>query len=158
MELVYVGKIVNTHGIKGELKILSDIDNKDKIFKVGNEFMIDDNVYIIKSYRHHKCFEMVTLNDFTNINEVLYLVGKKVFIDRKQIDNKIIYNDYINLNVYINDELIGVVEDYNNGLNPLLIIKNDNKTFYIPINGNFIESVDLENKKLYVTEDVRGLM
>ena len=35
MELVRIGKIVNTHGIKGELRILSDFEFKDKVFKKG---------------------------------------------------------------------------------------------------------------------------
>ena len=29
MEYLYVGKIVNTHGIKGEIRILSNFDKKE---------------------------------------------------------------------------------------------------------------------------------
>jgi ribosomal 30S subunit maturation factor RimM len=36
MDLVYIGKIVNTHGIKGELRIRSDFEKKELVFKVGN--------------------------------------------------------------------------------------------------------------------------
>ena len=36
MNKVYIGKIVNTHGIKGELRILSDFPYKDKVFKINN--------------------------------------------------------------------------------------------------------------------------
>ena len=36
MEKVYIGKIVSTHGIKGELRILSDFPFKDKVFMIGN--------------------------------------------------------------------------------------------------------------------------
>ena len=32
MSKICIGKIVNTHGIKGEVKILSKVSNKDKIF------------------------------------------------------------------------------------------------------------------------------
>ena len=35
MEYVLIGKIVNTHGIKGELRILSDFEYKERIFKKG---------------------------------------------------------------------------------------------------------------------------
>ena len=35
MKYIIIGKIVNTHGIKGELRILSDFKYKDKIFKKG---------------------------------------------------------------------------------------------------------------------------
>ena len=31
-EFIYVGKIVNTHGIKGEIRILSDFEYKNKVF------------------------------------------------------------------------------------------------------------------------------
>ena len=35
MDYIYIGKIVNTHGIKGEVRILSDFKYKDRIFKNG---------------------------------------------------------------------------------------------------------------------------
>ena len=73
MEKVYIGKIVSTHGIKGELRILSDFQFKDKVFKIGNSLIIDDKEYTIKSYRVHKNFDMVTLDDYKDINEVLFL-------------------------------------------------------------------------------------
>ena len=34
-EYIYIGKIVNTHGIKGEIRILSDFEKKDSVFVVG---------------------------------------------------------------------------------------------------------------------------
>ena len=37
MELVYIGKIVNTHGIKGELRVLSDFELKEKVFKKNHK-------------------------------------------------------------------------------------------------------------------------
>ena len=67
MSNLYVGKIVSTHGIKGELKILSDFQFKDKVFASGNELIVDGKIYVIKSYRHHKKFDMVTLNDYKDI-------------------------------------------------------------------------------------------
>ena len=50
MGKVYVGKIVSTHGIKGEIKILSGFNFKDKVFKIGNKLIIDDKEYEIKSF------------------------------------------------------------------------------------------------------------
>ena len=46
MEYLYLGKIVNTHGIKGEIRILSDFDYKEKAFKVGSKIYIDDEEHI----------------------------------------------------------------------------------------------------------------
>ena len=82
MDLVYVGKIVNTHGIKGELRIRSDFERKDLVFKVGNKIIIDKEEHIIKSYRYHKIFDMITIDDYDNINDVLKFVGKNVYVSR----------------------------------------------------------------------------
>ena len=51
MDKIYVGKIVNTHGIKGEIRILSDFQFKDKVFKKDKKLIIDNLEYIIRSYR-----------------------------------------------------------------------------------------------------------
>ena len=74
MDKVFIGKIVSTHGIKGELKILSDFPYKNKVFVVDKKIIIDDKEYTIKSYRVHKNFDMVTLDDYKDINEVLFLL------------------------------------------------------------------------------------
>ena len=76
MDKIYIGKIVSTHGIKGELKILSDFEYKSKVFVVGKRIIIDDKEYTIKSYRVHKNFDMVTLDDYKDINEVLFLLKR----------------------------------------------------------------------------------
>ena len=82
MDLVYVGKIVNTHGIKGELRILSDFEKKELVFKVNNNIIIDDEEHTIRTYRKHKVFDMITIDDYDNINQVLCYVGKSVYVSR----------------------------------------------------------------------------
>ena len=42
---MYIGKYVNTHSIKGEIKIQSDIDHKDVVFKIGNEISIASKAF-----------------------------------------------------------------------------------------------------------------
>ena len=69
MDKVYIGKIVNTHGIKGEIRIISDFLYKEKAFKVGTDIYIDEQKYLIHSYRRHKNFDMITLDGFDDINE-----------------------------------------------------------------------------------------
>ena len=36
MKIIYLGKFVNTHGLKGEIRIISDFEYKDEVFKIGN--------------------------------------------------------------------------------------------------------------------------
>ena len=159
MDLVYIGKIVNTHGIKGELRIRSDFEKKDLVFKVGNKIIIDKEEHIIRTYRFHKIFDMITIDEFDNINDVLCYVGKNVYVSRDSLkitENDYLLSDLIGLNVIFNDAVYGIVKDYSNDLNPLLSIEYD-KNYYIPINSNFIKSVDLKNKKIYV-ENIEGLI
>ena len=40
MKELYLGKIVNTHGLKGEVRILSDFEKKDRIFQPGKRLYI----------------------------------------------------------------------------------------------------------------------
>lgn len=159
MDLVYVGKIVNTHGIKGELRIKSDFEKKDLVFKVGNKIIIDKEEHTIRTYRFHKIFDMITIDEFDNINDVLCYVGKNVYVSRDSLKlNKTDYllSDLIGLNVVFNDTIFGIVKDYSNDINPLLKVEYD-RNYYIPINSNYIKCVDLENKRIIV-EDIEGLI
>ncbi len=159
MDLVYVGKIVNTHGIKGELRIKSDFERKDLVFKVGNKIIIDNEEHVIRSYRYHKIFDMITIDEYDNINDVLKYVGKNVFVSRLSLKLKTseyLLSDLIGLNVVSNDMVYGIVKDYSNDINPLLKIEFD-KNYYIPINSNYIKSVDLE-KKVIIVDNIEGLI
>lgn len=159
MDLVYVGKIVNTHGIKGELRIRSDFEKKDLVFKVGGRIIIDKEEHIIRSYRVHKVFDMITIDELDNINDVLCYVGKNVYVSRDSLKlskKDYLLSDLIGLNVVFNDKVYGIVKDYSNDLNPLLQIEYDTN-YFIPINSNYIIDVDLENKKIIV-DDILGLI
>ena len=102
MKYIIIGKIVNTHGIKGELRILSDFKYKDKIFKKGFPLYIGHTKEkeIINTYRPHKQFDMVTFNNYNNINEVLKYKGEYVFINKEDLE--------LNSNQYLNEDLIGL--------------------------------------------------
>ena len=139
---MYIGKYVNTHGIKGEIKIQSDIDHKDVVFKIGNEISIASKTFKIKTYRVHKGYDMVTFEGINNINDILPLKGNKVFIDRNLLSKDIIfYDDLINKTLILDNKIFGKVVDYSNTKKPLLICIHDEKTFYIPMNGNFIKEI-----------------
>ena len=130
MDKIYVGKIVNTHGIKGEIRILSDFQFKDKVFKKDKKLIIDNLEYIIRSYRHHKIFEMVTLNEYNNINDVLFLIGKKVYIDKDELeldDNEILDSDLIKFKVIDSKGISGNIIDifYASGSNKILRVMFD---------------------------------
>lgn len=156
MEFIYLGKIVNTHGIKGEVRILSDFDYKELVFKK------DFNIYIgashiketIKTYRVHKNYDMVTFNDINDINDVLKYKGLNVYINREDLCDLIFDEDYIGLLVYT-DHLIGKITDIRKGIKQDLLVV-DGK-YLIPKIEEFIKEIDFDNKKIIIN-DIKGLI
>lgn len=161
MDKVYIGKIVATHGIKGELRILSDFPFKERVFVVGNKLIIDSKEYTIKSYRVHKNFDMVTFNDYSNINEVLFLLKKDVYFSKSDLyleDNEILDEDLITYDVYSLDGRKGKIEE-------IFMASKDNKILRIifdkevlvPMFSPMIKEINKKEKKL-VIELIDGMM
>ncbi|MBR1417048.1 MAG: 16S rRNA processing protein RimM [Bacilli bacterium] len=162
MNYIYIGKIVNTHGIKGELRLLSDFDKKELVFKKDFNIYIGNN-YIketINSYRHHKMFDMITLKGYDNINEVLKYKDNNVYINRDDLNlnnNDYVLEDLINLNIKEDNEIIGKVIDYVNNSNNVLLVVLGTKKFYIPLVSEYIIKVDLNNNEI-ITKNVKDLI
>lgn len=162
MELIKIGKIVNTHGIKGELRLLSKFPYKDKVFiKDMTIYINKDTKETINTYRRHKNFDMITLKGYTNINEVLKYKRKNVYVDKNDImldKNKYLDEEIIGLTViYQNNEkgIIKNIERYDK--TTLIILKNEEKEHLLPYNEKIIEKIDIENKKMYI-KDIDGLL
>ena len=161
-DYVLIGKIVNTHGIKGELRLVSDFDKKDLVFKNGFNIYIGDT-YIketINTYRVHKSFDMITLVGYDNINEVLKYKGLNTYIKREDLNlknNDYIMSDLINMNVIDNNIILGKVVDFvYNKPNTLLVVEGKDK-FYIPLVDEYIVKIDLENKQI-ITKNAKDLI
>lgn len=154
-----IGKVNSFHGVKGEIRILSNFEKKDLVFKKGFNLYIDNKKYEIKTYRHHKQYEMVTFNEFDNLNDVLFLKNKDVYILKTDLnlnDNYVI-DELVGYEVYFNEDYCGKITDFvYNNINNLLIIKNY-KEFYIPYHDNFIEKVDKKDKRIYL-KNIEGLI
>lgn len=153
MNKVYLGKYVNTHGIKGEIRIKSNFPYKDKVFKIDNEIIINDVFYTINSYRVHKGYDMVTLKGILSINDIPFPKNTSVFVDRDK---------YLLKNEYLDSDLIGFIV-YNSKLEREvtgIFYINDKKKIietregYIPF--ELVKDIDLENKRILV-EEVDGL-
>lgn len=156
MELVRVGKYVNTHGIKGEIRIKSNINYKEKVFKKGNILIIKNQEFSIKSYRVHKEYDMLTFDNIDNINDILPLKGSMVYINRDLLNlncDEYLDSDLIDCNLYMNKELIGKINDirFITKNKKLLVVNNT----YIPF--ELIKKIDLKSKKITI-EEVKGLL
>lgn len=154
MDKVFIGKIVSTHGIKGELKILSDFPYKNKVFVVDKKIIIDDKEYTIKSYRVHKNFDMVTLDDYKDINEVLFLLKKNVYIEKDKLnlnDNEVLDEELITYKVLTNDGKSGIIKEIFQAskTNKILRVLFDDEVL-IPMNSPMIVKIDKKSKCVHV--------
>lgn len=161
MEKVCIGKLVTTHGVRGEVRISSNFELKDKVFVIGNILYIKNNEYEITSHRVHKGYDMVTFKGVNDINEVIPLKQSLVYTDRNILelnDNDYVYEDLVGMKVILNDTELGAVMNYTVGLNKLIEVKGESKTFYIPIVDDFIDKVVKSENMIYVKESVRELI
>ncbi len=152
--MLFVGRIVSTHGIKGELKIISDFQFKDKVFKVGNKLYIDDKEYKIMSYRRHKNFDMVTLNDYNNINDVLHLLKSKVYFKKEDLslnDKEVLDRDLLEyIVISTNNEIGKVVEVFLASPSNKIIRVMFDKEYLIPFNSPMLVGVNKNRKEIVV--------
>ena len=160
MEYIYIGEIVNTHGIKGELRILSDFKYKEKIFKENFKLYVGSKKeeLTIKSTRYHKIYDMVLFNDINDINAAIIYKGDKVYINK--CDLKIdgyLNEDLIGLDVYGNSYIGKVKEVIKSKAHEILVVENQNKKNMIPNIKEFIKNVDLKNKRIDINE-IEGLI
>lgn len=163
-EYVRIGKIVNTHGIKGELRLLSNFKYKDRVFIQNRRIYIGDekDEVIITGYRHHKIFEMITIEGYDNINEVLRFLNKDVFVKKNDLSlgkKEFLDEDLINLNVIFNNEEVGYIVAVRqiNPKNKIIEAMINDKITMIPYHEDFIKDVDLDNKKVEL-ELIEGMI
>lgn len=152
MKYVYIGKIVNTHALKGEVRLISDFEFKDRVFKSGVTFYMGQfkTPEIVETYRPHKQFDMVKFVGIDYINDVVKYKGDSVYVDESILnlkDDEILDSEFTNMSVYIDDKLIGKIEEYRND-NGNKVIKLNNK--FIPYNPNFVTKIDKQNNIIYM--------
>lgn len=158
---VYIGKIVNTHGIKGELRIISDFKYKESIFKPNFILYIGKKrePLKIKSYRKHKNYDMVLFDNINDINDAIPYKNEVVYINRDDLKiDGYVNEDLINLDVYSKDKYIGKVKNIiNNGAHEIIVIANNSITNLVPFVDEFIKKIDIKNKKVFINE-IEGLI
>ena len=159
MEFINVGKIVNTHALKGELRIMSNFRHKDKVFKKGMKVYVGKKKeeFTINTYRFHKIYDMVTFEGYNNINDVEYLKGLNVYINEDDLvlDGEIYSGKLIGFNVINDGKSIGTItEIIDTPANEVIRVEKD---ILIPYVNEFIEKIDLDKKEIYV-KGVGGLL
>src|SRR5699024_7885390 len=128
---INIGRLVNFHGVKGEVKVLSDADLTQERFVQGAEVEIKGESFIIENYRTHKNFHMLKYRGVTNLNQVEHLKGADLMqeddaVEIELAENEFHYQEIIGLDVMIEGSLekIGQVTDiFETGANDVWVVK-----------------------------------
>ena len=150
MNRVYLGKFVSTHGLNGELKLVSDFDKKELVYKEDFPLIIDNKTYHIASARPHKMYELIALKDYEDINKVDNFINKEVYLNYEDLDLKddeYLITELIGAKIMENGKEIGEVTEIVKGVKCDYIKVNDE--YLIPIENNYIKSFDKKEKVLY---------
>lgn len=164
MEKIKIGIIVNTHGLKGEVKIKSFSDfNAIRYQKNNTLYIAFHNSYEevkIATSKEHKGMMLVSFTGLEDINEVEKFRNCEVYINKEDLheleDDEVYFFDLMNCEVLLEDGTsLGHVEDVlETGANAVIRV---NKTILIPYVKAFIKDADMQTKKI-VVYDVEGLL
>ena len=155
-----IGQIVNTHGIKGEIKVTpftNDITRFDDLKEVYVKSKKESKLYKVEGVRYHKNMVLLKLESIDNPEDAEKLKNSYLEIDRKDAvpleEGTYFIADLIGLEVYTDDgKLLGKVDDiYNTGANDIYVIKDElGKQVLLPGIKDVIKNVDLEGGKITV--------
>ena len=159
MESVLIGKIINTHGIKGEVKIFpytDDINNFSYLKTIYLDENLTDKYEIIKN-RVSKNVIISKLKNVDDMNEAEKLKDRYIYVKRdslQQLEEGTYYiNDILGFCVKtIDNEILGTLNYvFNSGANDVYEVKTKNdKSIYLPAIKDVIKKVDIDKKEIIV--------
>ena len=155
-----VGQIVNTFGIKGEVKVMpftDDITRFDDLEKVYVKTKKEEKLYKIQNVRYHKNMVLIKFENIETPEQAELLRNAFLEIDRENAipleEGTYYIADLIGMEVYSDDgNKLGIVEDiYNTGANVIYVVKNDlGKQILLPGIKEVIKEVNLDTEKITV--------
>lgn len=162
-ELIKVGQIIGTFGIRGEVKLFPITSNVQR-FSEPVEFIIGEKqVVTIKSFRQDKRILILRFNEFDNINQIEKFKGEYLYVSSDNLyeleEDEYFHHDIIGLDVYEDDKLIGnIVDIIENPANDIYIVETTSKKqFYLPAVKEFILSFDLNENRVDV-QTIEGMI
>lgn len=155
----YVGRIVKTHGIKGEVTLRIDNDDFDEVDEL-NYFLLDinDNLipYFIDKIGFHSNKSFILFQDVRTLEAASQLVGVAAYLPLDLLPetegNDFYSHEVVGFMVVdeAKGELGNVQEIIEYPTQSLIQIIKDDKEILIPIHDDIIKDVDRVEKKIYV--------
>lgn len=154
-DLYKVGRIVNTQGLKGEVRIYPSTDYKEQFEEFETLFIKSDKTTVeIEKVRYKGELVIAKFKGMNNINDVEKFKNEEVFIDRDELEDIVFNDDLIGMKVIceINGEL-GILKDVLvNPTQDVYVIDSERfeKEILIPVVDEFVLEVNFETEEITV--------
>jgi len=163
-KFIEIGKIVNTHALKGEVKIQPWCDDAEIYFALDGLY-INGEYYKIKNARIHKNFVITKLEGIDSIEQAERLKNTVVEVEKNslgELPEGVYYIcDLLGCKVQNSDgKKLGIVDDViKTGSNDVYVLKEtkSKKPILIPVLPETIVNVDIENK-IIIVKLLKGLV
>lgn len=155
-----VGKIVNTHGLRGEIKVVPWMDAAEDFEELAHIYIKARHELIpatVAAVRYQKNNLIVKLREFDDINDIEQYKGCVLLADRSELpeleDGAHYIVDLIGLEVYTEEgERVGVIADvFNTGANDIYDVKREGKrNLLLPVIDDVVKDIDIEAGRVTV--------
>lgn len=168
MDYYRVGKIINTHGIKGEVRVADETDFAKERFAAGATLYLADHdgqadqSLTVESARPFKGTWLVKFKGYDNINDVLSFKGRELLVSGDDLQDlpagRYYYHQIIGLiAVTTEGRKLGPITEIMPGANDVWVVKKaDGKEILLPVIKQVIKKVDLD-KGIVTVEMMEGL-
>lgn len=161
MDLLEVGKIVNTHGLRGDVKVVPWTDYPEVFEDIETVYIKNKDDYErldISQIKYQKNNLIIKFSQIKDINEAERYKNLILYCQRSalgELPEGVYYiADLIGLEVVKDTgEIIGTVCDvFNTGSNDIYeVTREGKKNMLIPVIDDVVKNIDIENKKITVT-------
>lgn len=159
-DLLQVGVITTTHGIRGEVKVYPTTDNAHR-FDYLESVLLDTGKELceleIQRVKYFKQFVILKFRDVDNINDIEPYKGKSLYVTRDFAvpleENEYYIADLIDMDVFLEDgSLFGTLKDVmETGANDVYVIHTtDKKEVLVPAIKDCVKEVDVEQNKMII--------
>ncbi|QRY38650.1 ribosome maturation factor RimM [Bacillus sp. PDNC022] len=170
LEWLNVGKIVNTHGVRGEVRVVSKTDFPEERYKKGSVLYIfkqgqsEPLKVTVASHRQHKQFDLLTFEEINSLNEAEHLKESILKVEKENLgsldEGEFYFHQIIGCDVYDEeDKLIGQIKEIlTPGANDVWVIgRKGKKDALIPYIPSVVKNIDISSKTVHI-EVMEGLI
>ncbi|MCX7921832.1 MAG: ribosome maturation factor RimM [Clostridia bacterium] len=160
-EYLEIGKIVNTHGVKGEVKILPLTDDVERFNKLKWVFIEKENnleKYSIENVKFLKGFVLIKFKEVSDMNAAEALKGLLMKVDRRNAvklpKDAYFICDLIDCDVFDTaGKVLGKMKSVlKTGSNDVYVVSNEeSKDILIPALKSVVKEISIEDRKIVVS-------